>query len=95
MFCLLLAADEVRHGRETGVCFTESDVSIALRPDGANLVVLRSWDPAVGRCGADEFLSGVPRFVEAGLEFITQKYPLFVKNPTYHKLMALNSELKN
>ena len=95
MFCLLLAADEVRHGRETDIDFTENDMTIAFRPVGSNLTVLRSWDPTVGQCGIDEFLSGVPRFVEAGLEFITQKYPLFAENPTYHKLIALNSKLQN
>ena len=94
IFGLLWVAGNVRNGKAGRVGFTESDVSIGFQPEGSGLTVLRSFDPVLGRCGTDELLNGVNLFVDAGLDFIVEKYPVFAENETYHKLRALRAELE-
>ncbi|MFK4225221.1 hypothetical protein [Streptomyces sp. NPDC019890] len=89
MYCLLLSARAIRAGEDGRVTFTESDVVIDFVRDGSDLKILRSWDPAPGHCGTDEFIAAVSRFTTDALEFITGKYPAFCKNPTFQKLMTM------
>ena len=93
MYCLLLSARAIREGENGCVSFTESDVVIDFVRDGSDLKILRSWDPAPGHCGTDEFIATVGQFTADGLEFITGKYPAFRKNPTFQKLTLFRSEL--
>ncbi|MFE9421949.1 hypothetical protein ACFYNO_03180 [Kitasatospora sp. NPDC006697] len=94
VFCLLRAADAVMHGKTGRAGFTEDDTSITFHPEGSDVMILRSWDPAPGRCMTDEFISGVRLFVVTGLELIVGKYPVFAENPAYHKLLAMGAGLE-
>ncbi|MEU9009974.1 hypothetical protein AB0D12_09330 [Streptomyces sp. NPDC048479] len=96
MFCLLLSAREIRQGESGSISFTENDRVLGFTPgapDSTELVVTNSWDSQVGNCEASEFLAAASRFVDEGLEFIVQQYPLFANNPTYRKLTDLRAEL--
>jgi hypothetical protein len=91
MYCLVLSARAIRQGETGRISFTESDVLINIVPDGPELKILRSWEPAAGRCGTEEFLTAVQCFVTDGLEFLAGKYPPFRDNPAFQKLTDLNT----
>ncbi|WP_331745266.1 hypothetical protein [Kitasatospora sp. NBC_01300] len=95
MFCLILAAEKVRHGETGEVDFTENSAFITFQPTGSSLTILCSWNPAPGRCSTDEFIHGILQFATEGLEFIVGKYPAFAENPTRHKLLAMKTRLES
>ncbi|WP_153467364.1 hypothetical protein [Streptomyces kaniharaensis] len=94
MLCLLQAADDVGCGKVGRVNFTDNPTSITFHPKEFGLTILRSWDPVPGHCRTDEFLRAVRLFVEAGLEFVSGKYPAFTQNPVYRKILAILEELE-
>ncbi|KUM74741.1 hypothetical protein [Streptomyces curacoi] len=100
MFCLLLAAHQVKAGEEGTISFTENDMTIQIAPVGEadpsedqHLAITRSWDPRAGECGRSEFVQGVAHFAESGPADILARYPSFAENPTRAKLEQLRATL--
>jgi hypothetical protein len=93
VFCLLLAAREVRNGDRGIISFTENDLEIYFDPSDGEVAVTRSWDPVSGSCDIGEFLAEAARFCGEILEFIVQQYPTFRENPAYLKLNGMVDEL--
>ncbi|UYQ63983.1 hypothetical protein [Streptomyces peucetius] len=79
--CTLLAARSVAGGESGQISFTESSMLIYFTPQGADVKVLRSWDPVSGSCGAEEFLEAASRFSTEVLDHIIDRYPEFRQNP--------------
>ncbi|MFF2462541.1 hypothetical protein [Streptomyces mirabilis] len=94
VFCLLYAAREVRQGNAGDIGFTENDQLIHLIPNGEIVTVKRSWAQDVGSCDAGIFFTVVTRFCGDVLEFIAQRYPAFLDNPTQSKLVGMLAEFQ-
>ncbi|MFI6359559.1 hypothetical protein ACIBJF_44875 [Streptomyces sp. NPDC050743] len=94
VFCLVLAARDLRQGNPGRISFTENDMLIHFTPDGELVTVTRSWDPVTGHCTVAEFLAAAYRFSSKVLEFIDERYPTFRENPAHQKLAGMVEELK-
>ncbi|WP_103843863.1 hypothetical protein [Streptomyces sp. Ru72] len=94
VFCLLLAARDIRQGNPGRISFTENDLLIHFTLDGETVTVTRSWDPVLGHCAVAEFLAVAFRFSSEVLEFISRRYPTFQENPAHRKLIGMVGELR-
>ncbi|GGN90595.1 hypothetical protein GCM10011579_086620 [Streptomyces albiflavescens] len=94
VFCVLLAAGDIRQGNPGRISFTENDLLIHFTRDGETVTVTRSWDPVPGHCTVAEFLAVAARFSTDVLEFIARRYPAFQANPARGKLVGMVGELK-
>ncbi|MFB7115893.1 hypothetical protein [Streptomyces sp. NPDC056190] len=94
VFCVLLAARDIRQGNPGRISFTENDLLVHFTPDGDTVTVTRSWDPVSGHCTVTEFLAVASRFSREVLDFIALRYPAFQGNPAHRKLVGMVGELK-
>jgi hypothetical protein len=94
VFCLILAARDIRQGNPGRISFTENDLLIHFTLDGETVTVTRSWDPATGHCTVAEFFAVAYRFSSEVLELIVRRYPAFQENPAHGKLVGMVEELR-
>ncbi|WP_433452076.1 hypothetical protein ACQPXS_28475 [Streptomyces sp. CA-142005] len=94
VFCVLLAAGDIRQGNPGRISFTENDLLIHLTRDGETVTVTRSWDSVPGHCTVTDFFAVASRFSREVLEFIVRRYPAFQMNPARGKLVGMVGELK-
>ncbi|GAA4827053.1 hypothetical protein [Streptomyces ziwulingensis] len=94
IFCILIAASDVRKGNIGKVTFTENDMVVQFAPSGLDVSVVRSWDSLHGLCEIGEFFSGAIEFCGELLQCIVQNFPAFRRNPAHSKLVGMLADLR-
>jgi len=93
VYRVLAAAENAHRGIPGQISFTENDLLISLVPDGTEVTVTRSWDPAAATCSVDDLVAASCEFCKDLIDDTVRKYPAFQGNPFFSKLQKMQAAL--